>query len=181
MPIEPPELPPGSPGNPSEPPPENPPGNPRPEVPPPIREPGEPPRPDELPGNLPEEQPARGPGRPRFPPPQASRRPCPASNDVCAFHDGSPEFPMRSCRVPRNESSSTQEPAFEASEPTGVRPSHGRAWEGPLIQSSLPPCLVIGGIQSQADEALGPACDSSDGEAFCSGEYAFANRWAAQI
>jgi hypothetical protein len=48
MPIEPPEIPPASPGNPTQPPPESPPGNP--EVPPPIHEPGEPQRPDELPG-----------------------------------------------------------------------------------------------------------------------------------
>ena len=40
MPIEPPEIPPATPGQPTEPPPENPPGNPRPEVPPPLREPG---------------------------------------------------------------------------------------------------------------------------------------------
>ena len=53
MPIEPPEIPPATPGSPSEPPLETPPGNPRPEVPPPVSEPGEPPQPDELPGQTP--------------------------------------------------------------------------------------------------------------------------------
>jgi hypothetical protein len=54
-PVEPPEIPPATPGTPSEPPPGIPPGNPRPEIPPPVREPGEPPRPDELPGKTPDE------------------------------------------------------------------------------------------------------------------------------
>jgi hypothetical protein len=53
MPIEPPDNPPATPGNPTEPPPMDPPGNPIPETPPPVREPGEAPRPDDLPGNLP--------------------------------------------------------------------------------------------------------------------------------
>ena len=69
MPIEPPEIPPPTPGNPTEPPQEDPPGNPRPEVPPPMREPGEPPRPDELPGRTPEELPVRGPQGPGTPSP----------------------------------------------------------------------------------------------------------------
>jgi hypothetical protein len=69
MPIEPAEIPPATPGNPSIPPPENPPGNPRPEVPPPVHEPGEPPRPDELPGKMPDELPVRGPNGPRTPSP----------------------------------------------------------------------------------------------------------------
>jgi hypothetical protein len=56
MPIDPSEMPPPSPGNPSEPPPENPPGSPHPEMPPPVHEPGMPPRPDELPGKKPEEE-----------------------------------------------------------------------------------------------------------------------------
>ena len=56
MPIEPPEIPPATPGNP------------RPEVPPPMREPGEPPRPDELPGERPDELPVRGPEGPRTSP-----------------------------------------------------------------------------------------------------------------
>jgi hypothetical protein len=43
MPIEPPEIPPATPGQPTEPPREEPPGSPRPEVPPPVREPGQPP------------------------------------------------------------------------------------------------------------------------------------------
>jgi hypothetical protein len=55
MPIEPPEIPPATPGNPTEPPQESPPGNPQPEVPPPMREPGEAPRPEELPGKMPDE------------------------------------------------------------------------------------------------------------------------------
>ena len=54
-PVEPPEIPPPTPGTPSEPPPGIPPGNPRPDIPPPVHEPGEPPRPDELPGKTPDE------------------------------------------------------------------------------------------------------------------------------
>src|ERR1700680_3178122 len=69
MPIEPPEIPPATPGHPTEPPPENPPGNPRPEVPPPMREPGEPPQPQELPGKMPDELPVRGPDGPTTPSP----------------------------------------------------------------------------------------------------------------
>ena len=65
MPIEPPEIPPATPGQPTEPPPENPPGNPRPEVPPPLREPGQPPQPQELPGKTPDELPIRGPNGPQ--------------------------------------------------------------------------------------------------------------------
>jgi|SRR6266849_4397156 len=64
MPIEPPEIPPATPGQPSEPPREDPPGNPQPEAPPPMREPGEAPRPDELPGQTPEEFPTHGPSTP---------------------------------------------------------------------------------------------------------------------
>jgi hypothetical protein len=63
-PIEPPEIPPATPGRPSEPPPESPPGSPRPEVPPPVHEPAEPTHPDELPGKIPEELPVRGPNGP---------------------------------------------------------------------------------------------------------------------
>lgn len=70
MPIEPPEIPPATPGQPTEPPQEDPPGNPRPEVPPPMREPGEPPQPQELPGNAPEELPVRSPDGPRAPFPE---------------------------------------------------------------------------------------------------------------
>src|SRR5882724_4641458 len=55
MPIEPPEIPPATPGQPTEPPREEPPGNPRPEVPPPAREPGAPPLPQELPGKIPDD------------------------------------------------------------------------------------------------------------------------------
>lgn len=69
MPIEPPEIPPPTPGHPTEPPSEDPPAGPRPEVPPPVREPGEAPRPDELPGQVPEEFPVRGPDGPGAPSP----------------------------------------------------------------------------------------------------------------
>jgi hypothetical protein len=69
MPIEPPEIPPATPGNPTEPPQEAPPGSPRPEIPTPVREPGESPRPDELPGKMPEEFPVRGPQGPTTPNP----------------------------------------------------------------------------------------------------------------
>ena len=48
MPIEPPEIPPATPGTPTEPPPGIPPGNPNPEIPPPVHEPGAPPQPQEL-------------------------------------------------------------------------------------------------------------------------------------
>src|SRR3954447_18731932 len=69
MPIEPPEIPPVTPGNPTEPPQEEPPGNPRPEIPPPVQEPGAPPQPQELPGRAPDELPVRGPQGPRTPNP----------------------------------------------------------------------------------------------------------------
>lgn len=69
MPIEPPEIPPATPGTPTEPPPEMPPGNPQPDIAPPVREPGEPARPDELPGRRPEEIPSRGPNAPLTPNP----------------------------------------------------------------------------------------------------------------
>lgn len=69
MPIESPEIPPATPGNPTEPPQEDPPGKPRPDVPPPMQEPGEPPRPEELPGRMPDELPVRGPQGPRAPSP----------------------------------------------------------------------------------------------------------------
>lgn len=69
MPIEPPEIPPATPGHPTEPPQEDPPGNPQPEAPPPMREPGEAPRPDELPGQTPDEFPTRGPNGPTAPNP----------------------------------------------------------------------------------------------------------------
>ena len=69
MPIEPPEIPPATPGQPTEPPREQPPGSPRPEVPPPVIEPGRPPPPEELPGKMPDELPVRGPNGPRTPNP----------------------------------------------------------------------------------------------------------------
>ena len=74
MPIEPPEIPPATPGQPTEPPSENPPGNPRPEVPPPLREPGQPPQPQELPGKTPDELSIRGPNGPRTPNPDTDTR-----------------------------------------------------------------------------------------------------------
>ena len=69
MPIEPPDIPPATPGHPAEPPPEAPPGSPRPEVPPPVREPGEPSQPEELPGKIPDEMPGRGSQGQTTPPP----------------------------------------------------------------------------------------------------------------
>ena len=73
MPIEPPEIPPATPGQPTEPPREEPPGNPRPEVPPPAREPGAPPLPQELPGKIPDDLPVRGPNVPPPPSPAADQ------------------------------------------------------------------------------------------------------------
>jgi hypothetical protein len=73
QPIEPPEIQPPSPGNPTEPPSEDPPGSPQPDViPPPIHEPGEPPPPDDLPGKAPDEIPRRGPNSPTTPNPAVS-------------------------------------------------------------------------------------------------------------
>ena len=69
MPIEPPEIPPATPGRPMEPPPEDQLGNPNPEVPPPMHEPDMPAPPRELPGETPSEVPARGPQGPTTPNP----------------------------------------------------------------------------------------------------------------
>ncbi len=69
MPIDPPEIPPATPGTPTEPPLGVPPGNPNPEIPPPVREPGGAPVPEELPGKIPIDIPERGPGGPRTPNP----------------------------------------------------------------------------------------------------------------
>lgn len=69
MPIEPPEIPPSTPGIPTEPPAGIPPGSPQPEIAPPVREPGESPRPEELPGRGPDEIPSRGPNGPLTPNP----------------------------------------------------------------------------------------------------------------
>jgi hypothetical protein len=80
MPIEPPEIPPPTPGHPTEPPQESPPGNPRPEVPPPVQEPGAPPQPDELPAYTPEELPVRGPQGPNTPATDAGSEPDRASD-----------------------------------------------------------------------------------------------------
>jgi hypothetical protein len=81
-PIEPPEIPPATPGTPTEPPPGIPPGNPRPEIPPPVHEPGESPRPDELPGRMPDEVPVRGPPGPTAPPPATADSPFPQPSPV---------------------------------------------------------------------------------------------------
>jgi hypothetical protein len=67
MSIDPPEIPPATPGTPTEPPREDPPGNPRPEIPPPMQDPGPKPQPQELPGRTPDEAPVRGPEGPRTP------------------------------------------------------------------------------------------------------------------
>jgi hypothetical protein len=69
MAIDPTEVPPIKPGEPSEPPQESPPGSPRPEVPPPMQDPVEPSQPQELPGRTPEELPVRGPAGPQTPSP----------------------------------------------------------------------------------------------------------------
>lgn len=64
---DPPEIPPPTPGNPTEPPEESPPGNPRPEIPTPIDDPVEPNPPRELPPDSPDEVPVperRGPSLP---------------------------------------------------------------------------------------------------------------------
>jgi hypothetical protein len=96
--IEPPEIPPATPGQPTEPPPEVPPGNPRPEVPPPMREPGEPPRPDELPGRMPDELPVRGPDGPRTPSPAtdagADARVADFTNEGPDVNPGTPDMPQ---------------------------------------------------------------------------------------
>ena len=73
MPIEPPEIPPPTPGTPTEPPREDPPGNPNPEIPPPMHEPGAPSPPQELPGKTPDELPVRGPNGPSTPNPATAR------------------------------------------------------------------------------------------------------------
>ena len=73
MPIEQPEIPPATPGQPTEPPLESPPGNPNPEIPQPVREPGEPSQPQELPGKTPDELPTRGPNSPTTPNPATDR------------------------------------------------------------------------------------------------------------
>lgn len=65
---DPPEIPPPTPGTPTEPPQESPPGNPRPEIPPVIDDPANPDSPRELPPNTPEDASLRGPGAPRKPP-----------------------------------------------------------------------------------------------------------------
>ena len=93
MPIEPPEIPPATPGNPSEPPPESPPGSPQPEIPPPIQEPGEPPRPEELPGRVPDELPVRGPDGPRTPSPATDSDNNPAGTEP-DVNPGPPEMPQ---------------------------------------------------------------------------------------
>jgi hypothetical protein len=93
MPIEPPEIPPATPGNPTEPPQESPPGNPQPEVPPPMREPGEAPRPEELPGKMPEELPVRGPEGPRTPYPATDAGIADLPGSEPDLSPGGPEWP----------------------------------------------------------------------------------------
>jgi hypothetical protein len=66
---DPPEVPPATPGTPTEPPREMPPGNPKPDVPPPMHEPDAPQVPQELPGQTPDEFPVRGPQTPQGPSP----------------------------------------------------------------------------------------------------------------
>jgi hypothetical protein len=61
------EVPPATPGTPTEPPREDEPGNPRPEIPPVVDDPAEPKSPQELPGQVPDELPVRGPQGPRTP------------------------------------------------------------------------------------------------------------------
>ena len=90
--IDPPEIPPATPGQPAEAPPGVPPASPQPDIPSPVTEPGEPPRPDELPGQTPDEVPSRGPGGPDIPSPVtdssvqvvSSFKQCKPSGDVNA-------------------------------------------------------------------------------------------------
>ena len=101
MPIEPPGIPPATPGNPTEPPQESPPGNPQPEVPSPMREPGEAPRPEELPGKMPEELPVRGPQGPSTPYPATDAGISDLPGSQPDLNPGGPEWPkgtMRNCR-----------------------------------------------------------------------------------
>ena len=93
MPIGPPEIPPATPGNPTEPPQESPPGNPQPEVPPPMREPGEAPRPEELPGKMPDELPVRGPQGPRAPYPATDAGITDLLGSEPDLNPGGPELP----------------------------------------------------------------------------------------
>jgi hypothetical protein len=110
MPIEPPEIPPPTPGQPTEPPREDPPGNPNPEIPPPVREPGTPAQPQELPGKMPDEIPGHGPGSPATPNPATDR----AGTILADGLKQSPECAMNAgvfARLPwRNKSGS----AFDA-------------------------------------------------------------------
>jgi hypothetical protein len=94
MPIEPAEIPPATPGVPTEPPLESPPGNPQPDVPPPMREPGEPPTPDELPGKMPDELPVRGPQGPRTPYPATDAGIADLPGSEPDFNPGGPELPQ---------------------------------------------------------------------------------------
>jgi hypothetical protein len=109
-PIEPPEIPPPTPGTPTEPPREDPPGNPHPEAPPPMREPGAPPQPQELPGKMPDEIPPRGPSGPTTPNPATNR----AGQREDAKAGWSSEYAMNNggfgCYVMRNICESAFEP-----------------------------------------------------------------------
>jgi len=110
MPIEPPEIPPSTPGHPTEPPPEEPPAGPRPEIPPPVREPGEAPPPDELPGRMPEELPVRGPNGPRTPSPATDAKRCDATNIAVS---GGPEYVMNYGGPAHYVAQNKSESAFE--------------------------------------------------------------------
>jgi hypothetical protein len=99
MPIEPPGIPPATPGNPTEPLPDSPPGSPRPEVPPPIQEPGEPPHPEELPRKTPNEFPARGPDGPRTPSPATDAGITEQTGSDPDLNRGQPAMPRRSREI----------------------------------------------------------------------------------
>ena len=99
MPIEPPGIPPATPGNPTEPPQESPPGSPRPEVPPPMQEPGEPRQPEELPGQMPEELPVRGPDGPRTPSPATDGGITDLPGSKPDLNPGQPDKPGGQCEM----------------------------------------------------------------------------------
>jgi hypothetical protein len=108
-PIEPPEIPPPTPGTPTEPPREDPPGNPQPDIPPPIHEPGTPPRPEELPGKTPDEFPPRGPNGPVTPSPATDG----AGTDRMRTAKPPPEYVMNDGAFDRYVTTNKSESAFE--------------------------------------------------------------------
>jgi hypothetical protein len=97
----------------------------------------------------------------------ASMLPCRVLNHTCALRGGPLELRMGSCRVLQNANSSKREPALEASVPTGVPLFPGCAWERLLVQPSVPPFWLLAGCRASR-RTLGPACDSSGCETFCS-------------